>query len=331
MSRKSKSNSEIPASANQPRGDFLQEHVSVLRDEALDLLDVTPGKIYVDATAGAGGHLLEISRRLSGSGTVIGIDRDRACVDALTARSIDQAVLVHSNYSHIKEIVRELGFDTVTGGILADLGVSSMQLDDPARGFSFQQDGPLDMRMDPSQPVTAEHLINTLSERDLSDIFFRYGEEKRSRQIAHAIVRDRPFHSTLELADVVARTLRKFQSDYKHGKKHPATRTFQALRIAVNEELSSLEIFLNDCLEVMAKGSRLVVITFHSLEDRIVKQFLRQKSLTCVCPPRQPVCTCNTKAEIRVLTRKPIVASEDETIANVRARSAKLRAGEKLD
>ncbi|MBZ0184861.1 MAG: 16S rRNA (cytosine(1402)-N(4))-methyltransferase RsmH, partial [Candidatus Obscuribacterales bacterium] len=298
MIQKKREDKEIPEDEAEI-GDFVPEagslkdrHMPVLLNEAIDQLAVCPGKIYIDATAGAGGHLQLISERLAGTGTVIGIDQDKDCIKRLTARNIDRAVLVHSNFNRLKEILADLKIDTVTGGILADLGVSSMQVDDAERGFSFQKDGPLDMRMDPSAKVTAEHLINTLSEEGLSDIFFRYGEERHSRRIAHTIVRRRPLHTTLELADLISGTLSKFhkrntKSDSLSGRfrsrqKHPATRTFQALRIAVNDELGSLEKFLNQSLEILGNGARLAIITFHSLEDRIVKQFLIHKALTCV-------------------------------------------------
>ncbi|MBX9692914.1 MAG: 16S rRNA (cytosine(1402)-N(4))-methyltransferase RsmH, partial [Cyanobacteria bacterium] len=215
--------------------------------------------------------------------------------------------------------------------------------DEAERGFRFLRDGPLDMRMDTTGKVTAEHLINELSEKDLADIIFRYGEERLSRRIARVIVENRPVLSTSQLADLVSRTLRKFQvrsSSKRKGKsgqpysaipRHLATRTFQALRIAVNDELGSLENFLEESVQMMAPGARLAIISFHSLEDRIVKQFLRTKAVACICPARQPVCTCGKKPELEIITRKPIVADKEELLANMRSRSAKLRAAEKLD
>ena len=219
-----------------------------------------------------------------------------------------------------------------------------MQLDQPERGFSFTNDGPLDMRMDTTQPVSARELVNTLDERELADIIYRYGEERHSRRIARAIVNNRPFGTTGELAHVVSRTLGISNKGKKRrtargripgssagaGEKHPATRTFQALRIAVNKELESLEIFLEQCVDLLAPGAVLAVITFHSLEDRMVKQFLREKASPCICPPRQPVCTCCKKPELLIITRKPVVANPEEILANIRARSAKLRAGQKV-
>jgi 16S rRNA (cytosine1402-N4)-methyltransferase len=339
--------------------------VPVLLEEALQLLDVRPGKLYVDATAGGGGHLRAILDKLkpaqigavnqeseedkrlaaqrvptgSGGGGIIGIDRDLHALEDLRRRFGNEVRLVHSNYDCIKDCLADESIYTVSGGILADLGVSSMQLDDPDRGFSFLRDGPLDMRMDPTQTVTAEHLINTLSEEELANIIFNYGEERFSRAIARAIVRERPLHTTCQLSDVVARSFRhqrwRISSSSKKRQtpadtSHPATRTFQALRIAVNDELNSLRKFLEDAVSLLAPGARLVVITFHSLEDRAVKQFLRHAASSCVCPPGLPVCTCHHQPELLIITRKPIVAGEKEVLANIRSRSAKLRAGEKL-
>ncbi len=201
---------------------------------------------------------------------------------------------------------------------------SSMQIDSPERGFSFLKDGPLDMRFDPSQPVSAEDIVNHVSEEELAELIWRYGEERNFRRIASTIVRNRPFHSTLELADLIKKT-----SGSHSGAIHPATRTFQALRIAVNKELDSLDQFLPQAVESLNVGGRLAVISFHSLEDRIVKQFFRQESRDCICPPEQPICTCGHKATIIDLTRHPITAGEDEINRNIRARSAKLRVIEK--
>lgn len=310
-------------------------HLPVLFDEALDLLNIQPGKTYVDATAGAGGHLLGIAGRMQTDGKdlqgrLIGIDRDQKSLENLRSRITSGIQLAHANYEEIKSVLTTFGINTVSGGILADLGVSSMQLDEPERGFSFLRDGPLDMRMDPSQRVTASQLINNLSEYELAEIIFRYGEERHSRLIARNIIKARPLQTTLQLADVVARSLRRFQQGGKSkDSSHPATRTFQAIRIAVNDELASLQNFLDVAIDLLEPGARLVVITFHSLEDRLVKQILRLHAAECVCPPRQPVCTCQQKSEMLIITRKPVVANEKEVLANVRSRSAKLRAGEK--
>jgi 16S rRNA (cytosine1402-N4)-methyltransferase len=220
--------------------------------------------------------------------------------------------------------MKQIGWDMVDG-IVIDLGVSSMQIDSPERGFSFLKDGPLDMRFDPTQPTSAADLVNTLSEEDLADIFFLYGEERFSRRIARAIIANRPFHTTLELAGLIEKTVRR-----SSGKIHPATRSFQALRIAVNGELQSLENFLPQAVTALKPGGRLAVISFHSLEDRIVKQFFRKESSDCICPPDQLVCTCGHKASIIEITRHPLTADEEEIAANPRARSARLRVAEKI-
>jgi 16S rRNA (cytosine1402-N4)-methyltransferase len=326
-------------------------HVPVLLHQSLDLLNIQSGKIYVDATAGGGGHLGGILEGLKASnspgrsdtepGRVIGIDRDLKAIEhlkPLQQQYSNQLSLFHANYADLSDVIEQEGLSTINGGILADLGVSSMHLDEAQRGFSFLRDGPLDMRMDSSQSTTAEHLINSLSEQELADIIFKYGEERFARQIARGIVHHRPLRTTGELAEVVSRSLsyqkrrigsKKRRMASEGDSSHPATRTFQAIRIAVNNELESLENFLNSALALLAPGARLVVITFHSLEDRIVKQFLRRAATDCLCPPRQPVCTCHHKSELLIITRKPIVAGEKEVLANVRSRSAKLRAGEK--
>ncbi|HEY9714884.1 MAG TPA: 16S rRNA (cytosine(1402)-N(4))-methyltransferase RsmH [Chroococcales cyanobacterium] len=322
-------------------------HVTVLLEEAVDLLNVRPGLTYVDATAGAGGHLQEIWNRtksnIESGGAflsadqnqppqLIAIDRDNRSLSKLRDRFGSSISYANANFEEIETVVKELGHRTITGGILADLGVSSMQIDDPDRGFSFMRDGPLDMRMDTDQSLTAEYLINNSSESQLAEIIFKYGEERYSRRIASAIVRARPLHTTLELAEVVSRCVKRSSSKHGSGRDslHPATRTFQAVRIAVNNELENLEKFLHSAISVLSPGARLVVITFHSLEDRLVKQIFRESATNCICPPRQPLCTCQHKAELLIITRKPVVAGEKEVLANIRSRSAKLRAGEKI-
>lgn len=340
-----------------------EKHVPVLLHETLDLLDIRPGLTYVDATAGNGGHLRGILQRAGLSSEnraavdthgigetvesrsplqVIGIDRDVNAIAELRKMESEHngaLRICHANFADIKSVLNDIGASTITGGIMADLGVSSMQLDQPERGFSFLREGPLDMRMDATQTTTAEDLVNDSSEEELADIIYNYGEERFSRQIAREIVRCRPLRTTSQLAEVVSRSLH-YQKKRIGGKSrnrsgakdssHPATRTFQAIRIAVNNELGSLEKFLADATAILAPGARLVVITFHSLEDRVVKQFLRQRAAECVCPPRMPVCTCHHKRELLIITRKPIVADEKEVLANIRSRSAKLRAGQKL-
>ena len=307
-------------------------HTPVLLRETLDLLNVRPGRTWVDATVGAGGHLREIVARAGPGDTIIGIDRDRLSLNALAQDLSERVKLVHANFADIEAVAAGLGVNTVDGGILADLGVSSMQLDEPDRGFSFLRDGPLDMRMDPTAKVTAADLVNSLSADELADIIFKFGEERFSRRIARRIVDNRPITTTARLASVVAGCLTRHQGPRRERRdnSHPATRTFQALRMAVNDELGSLEKFLQGSLRLLAPGGRLVVITFHSLEDRLVKQFLRNAATSCICPPRQPVCTCNRRPELLIITRKPLIPSDKEMLANPRSRSAKLRAGEKM-
>ncbi len=308
-------------------------HLPVLLAESLEYLKVEPGKTYVDATAGAGGHLTAIAKGAGETSTVIGLDRDPNVIQLLSGLSDlpGNIRLFQTNFSDISNVLTEHGIDTVSGGILADLGVSSMQIDNAERGFSFQQDGPLDMRMDPNSSLSAHTIVNSFSEKELADIIFHFGEDRHARSIAKAIIRNRPIETTAELAQIVTKSLGRFMSKNSKYEKNPATRTFQAIRIAVNEELLSLEKFLENAYASLEPGARLVIITFHSLEDRMVKQFFKSKSLQCICPPRHPVCTCNTKPGLKILTKKPIVASSQEIDFNSRARSAKLRAAEKLD
>jgi 16S rRNA (cytosine1402-N4)-methyltransferase len=314
-------------------------HIPVMLRQTMELLRPEPGKIWVDATAGAGGHLREIIRRGGGAGsTIVAIDQDPASLQSLenAIRSEFQGNgadlrFAHSNFRNLERILDDNDIDTVTGGILADLGVSSMQLDQPERGFSFTKDGPLDMRMDTTSGVTAERLVNTLPENELADIIYKYGEERLSRQIAHRIVESRPIKTTAQLASVVSPVVLRRRGGGKHrDESHPATRTFQALRIAVNDELGSVEQLLRAGIKRLAPGARIVLITFHSLEDRIVKQILREGAAYCICPPRLPVCTCNKRKEIEIITSKPLLPDHEEVLANPRSRSAKLRAGEKV-
>lgn len=331
----------------------------MLLRETVDLLKLRSGLTYVDATAGGGGHLQAIIDALSGApldslsrtshsvAAVIGIDRDGAVYQSLSRSFAGKASLFHGNFAEIKSILDHAGISTVTGGIIADLGLSSMQLDDPERGFSFLKEGPLDMRMDQNQALTAAEIVNRWTETELARIIYQYGEERYSRAIARNIVNCRPLNTTTDLAEVVIRTLRYKQGNIadktrvrKKSKRlsggnfresHPATRTFQALRIAVNDELGNLKKFLEDSITLLAPGARLAVIAFHSLEDRLVKQIFRQKSLNCQCPPRQPICTCHRKSELLIITKKPIVAEKVEVSSNIRSRSAKLRVAEKLE
>jgi 16S rRNA (cytosine1402-N4)-methyltransferase len=305
-------------------------HMPVMLEEAIDLLNVRPEHFYVDATAGAGGHLKRICQKAGSGKGIIAIDQDFLALNKLSANSgslAKEVKFVHANFANLNTVLSDLDIHTIDGGILADLGVSSNQLDDSQRGFSFQREGPLDMRMDASSQGTAADLVNDLNEVQLANIIYKYGEERNSRAIARAIIKNRPFTSTGELSDVVGKVVR-----YKghKSKMHPATRTFQALRIAVNNELENLEIFLQQAVSLLAPGARLVIITFHSLEDRIVKRFFTHMASPCICPPRQPICTCNKKKELLIITPKPLIAGEEEILTNIRSRSAKLRAAEKL-
>jgi 16S rRNA (cytosine1402-N4)-methyltransferase len=283
--------------------------------------------LYIDGTLGAGGHAWGILQGSRPDGLLLGLDVDPQALELAQVKLAEygkRAILVHASYSSLLEQVSRLGWRWVDG-ILLDLGLSSMQLDEQARGFSFQFEAPLDMRFDPDGKVCASDLVNNLDEKELADLLFRYGEEQRSRQVARAMVRARPIQTTTQLAKVVAGVTRGGKSGI-----HPATRTFQALRIAVNGELDALEDVLPQTLEALAPGGRLAVISFHSLEDRMVKQFLRKESKDCLCPPRQPVCTCGHKASLRELTSKPVRPQEDEIRNNPRSRSARLRIAERI-
>lgn len=300
-------------------------HVPIMVEAVLASLQVAtrPHALYIDGTLGAGGHSAAILAARPDN-QVIGFDRDPDALALATERLAsygERARLVHGNYLELGKV---LG-DTQVDGILLDLGLSSMQLDQAERGFAFRFEGPLDMRFDPTSPTpTAADLINELPAEDIADILFRYGEENHSRRIAKAIVNARPITTTRQLAELIE-SLR-----LPPQKIHPATRTFQALRIAVNDELQAVETVLPLALRSLKMGGRLVVITFHSLEDRIVKQFMKTESTDCLCPPRQPICTCGHRATLTMITRKPSTADASEIEANPRARSAKLRVSERL-
>jgi len=309
-------------------------------EEVLNFLQPKTNGYYIDGTLGGGGHAEAILERSSPGGKVLGIDTDELALERVEKRLAGavqngRLVLVHGNFAELARIVDEAGFVSSVDGILLDLGFSSFQMDDPERGFSFSADGPLDMRLDQSQELTAADLVNNASEQELADIFWRYGDETRSRQIAWRIVRERargPITRTSQLARLAAAGV-----PYKPGMIHPATRAFQALRIAVNSELKRLEEVLPQIVEVLRRGKtantggdggRMVVISFHSLEDRLVKLFIRREAMDCICPPGIPVCVCNHKASLRILTPKPVTPTKQEVIDNPRARSAKLRAAE---
>ena len=301
-------------------------HIPVLFQAVLDGLQVRSGGRYIDATVGGGGHAAGILAASSPGGCLLGLDRDPAALEVARvqlASCAGQVVLVHGSFSHLAEIARVRGFVPVDG-ILFDFGLSSLQLADPTRGFAFMRDGPLDMRFDPTKEgLTAAALVNHCSLEELTALLYRYGEEKQARRIAEAIVAARPLHTTKELAATIERVVGR------RGRIHPATRTFQALRIAVNDELATLEAALPQAVEVLAPGGRLVAISFHSLEDRPVKRFLRRESRDCICPPEIPVCVCDHRATLRLVTRKPIRPTADEIAANPRARSARLRVAER--
>ena len=291
-------------------------HVSVLLKEAIDFLAIRRGGSYIDATVGLGGHSLEIARRLGPQGHLIGFDKDPQALELARKRlseiggDIPKVTLLHSSYADVAQHVAPAGAD----GLLADLGVSSLQFGEAARGFSFQAEGPLDMRMDPREERTADQVVNRMREEDLANVIYEFGEERRSRRIARAIVRARPIRTTAHLAQVLSAALRPMKQHGARDKIHPATRTFQAIRIWVNRELDDLKAMLDAAPKVLKPGGRLVVISFHSLEDRIVKDALRD----------------GAKAGIyRVLTKKPVVATEEEIDRNPRSRSAKLRAAER--
>ena len=303
-------------------------HVSVLLNEAVDGLNIRPEGTYVDGTAGGGGHSAEILSRLT-TGRLYSIDQDPDAIAAVTERfrGDTRAHIVQGNFSDMRELLRAEGVEAADG-VLLDIGVSSHQLDDGARGVSYHEDAPLDMRMSQSG-MTAAELVNTADVGELSRILSLYGEEKYAYSIAKGIARSRenqPIRTTLELAEIVKENVpQKVRRD-----GHPARKTFQALRIAVNRELDVLESGLQGAFELLQPGGRLCVITFHSLEDRIVKQFMRDKAQGCTCPKDFPVCVCGKKPQVRLITRKPILPSEEELTANPRARSAKLRVCEKL-
>jgi len=300
-------------------------HAPVLVEESVHHLAVQPGGRYLDCTVGAGGHSSAIMEAASPGGILLGMDADPDAL-ALASASLapygESVRLVEANFRELRRVCTQNNFIPVHG-VLFDLGVSSMQLAHGGRGFSFQVEAPLDMRMSPDQALTADEIVNRYDERDLADVIWRYGEEQGSRRIARAVVRARPIGTTTELAAVVSRAIAR-----PRGRIHPATRTFQALRIAVNDELGALEDALGQTLGVLGPGGRLVVISFHSLEDRIVKQFVQRESRDCVCPPEQPSCTCGHRATLRIVTKRSVTPGEAEAAANPRSRSARLRAAE---
>lgn len=306
-------------------------HVSVLLEECIQGLNIKPDGIYIDGTLGGAGHSSHIAARLT-TGRLVGIDRDEVALSAAAERLApyqDRVTLVHSNFCEIASVLAELGIEGVDG-ILLDLGVSSPQLDDGARGFSYMTDAPLDMRMDHSDALTAAAVVNTWPYEELKRILYEYGEERYAPQIASAICKRReqaPIGTTLELVDIIRSAM---PPAALREKQHPAKRSFQAIRIAVNDELGAVSQVMRDAIPCLNPGGRLAVITFHSLEDRIVKNAMAEAARGCTCPPSFPVCVCGKKPKVRLITRKPLVSGEEELARNPRARSAKLRICEKL-
>jgi 16S rRNA (cytosine1402-N4)-methyltransferase len=307
---------------------MMREHVPVLLREVVEAMAVRPGGRYVDCTLGAGGHAEAILTASSPDGELLGIDLDPEALATARERLAafaPRATFVEGSFSEVGDLCRDRGFATVDG-VLFDLGLSSLQLEDESRGFSFQREGPLDMRFSPRQELTAAEIVNTYREEALADLLWRYGEERESRRIARRLVEERPFRTTTQLAKAVEQAVGR----RARGVIHPATRTFQALRIAVNQELLRLEAALVQAHGLLGFGSRLVVISYHSLEDRIVKSFLRREARDCVCPPGTPICICGHRASVRLVAQSVVRPSATEVAANPRARSARLRVAERL-
>ncbi len=301
-------------------------HIPVMLKEALEALAIQPGGRYVDCTAGGGGHSEAILQKSAPGGQLLGLDADPEAVNAARERLSrfgSSALIVNDNFVNLEAVCLKNDFAPVNG-VLFDLGLSSLQLSESGRGFSFKHGAPLDMRFDPKQPTSAADIVNRYSETELARIIFEYGEEPASRQIARSIVRSRPLLTTDDLAAAVERVV-PF-----HGRIHPATRTFQALRIAVNQELEHLESALEQAVRVLGHEGRLVVISYHSLEDRIVKNFMRHESSECICPPGLPQCVCHHQPRLKLITRQVIIPTLAEERANLRSRSAKMRIAERI-
>lgn len=307
------------------------QHISVLMNETIESLRIKPEGIYVDGTLGGAGHASMVCSRLSGKGRFVGLDQDKDAIAVSTERLKkfgDRVTIVKSNYLHMKQVLKELGIDRVDG-ILLDLGVSSYQLDNAERGFSYRQDAPLDMRMDTEQGICAKDIVNGYEESELIRIFREYGEERFAKRIAANIVRTRQkkeLETTMELVDIIRNSL---PAKARNGKGHPAKRVFQAIRIECNRELEVLRESLDEMVELLGDRGRLCVITFHSLEDRIVKTNFRKNENPCVCPPDFPICVCGKQSRGKVITRKAILPSEEEQQSNPRSKSAKLRVFER--
>ena len=302
-------------------------HQPVLYHESLKYLQLRSEGKYVDGTLGAGGHAEGILTASSPGGRLLGLDVDNQALDIAKKRLSafgNRCIIRQASYTEMIDQIKSLEWDCIDG-VLLDLGLSSMQLDIAERGFSFLKEAPLDLRFNPNKGVTAAELVNTLSEKEIADIIWNYSEDPRSRQIARLIIESRPISTTIELAGLI---LTAYLG--KRGKTHPATRTFQALRITVNNELEVLEKGLENSLKTVCVGGRIAIITFHSLEDRIVKQFFKHESIDCICPPEQPFCTCSHKATLKVITKKAVKPSQEEIANNPRSRSAKIRVAEKI-
>lgn len=308
------------------------KHVSVLFDESIDNLDIKPDGVYVDGTLGGAGHSLEIAKRLSKDGLLIGFDQDKNAIEVAKERLspyMDRVKIVHSNFENIKRELENLGIGEIDG-LLLDLGVSSHQLDEAQRGFSYMQDAPLDMRMDSRNPLSAYEVVNTYPKEELERVIWEYGEERWAARIAEFIVEKRQAHrinTTLELVDVIKAAI---PQKARQDGPHPAKRTFQAIRIEVNRELDVIRKTIEDATSVMRKGGRICIITFHSLEDRIVKDTFKELAKSCVCPVEFPVCVCGKRQELKIITKKPIIPSEQEIEGNPRSRSAKLRVAQRV-
>lgn len=307
------------------------KHIPIMLNEVIEGLNIKENGIYLDGTLGGAGHSIEIVKGLK-NGQLIGIDQDEIALNKakeVLADFLDKIVLVNDNYENIDSILKRLNIDKLDG-ILLDIGVSSHQFDEVSRGFSHNQDAPLDMRMDRKQDLSAWHVVNRYSTQELNDIIFNYGEERWAKRIAEFIVKERatkPINTTLELVSVIKQAIPKKVRMEGH---HPAKKTFQAIRIEVNRELEVLENSIDKMVKYLNPGGRLVIITFHSLEDRIVKEIFKKLNKDCICPPELPKCVCNKVKDIEIITRKPIRPTEEEIRLNPRSRSAKLRIAEKL-
>jgi 16S rRNA (cytosine1402-N4)-methyltransferase len=302
-------------------------HEPVMMPEIMQALNVQPGGRYIDGTLGEGGHSKEILRAANPGGQVLGVDADPEAITVATKRLAehnDAFLAVNTNFRDIRATALKYDFVPVHG-VLFDLGVSSLQLDRESRGFSFRRADPLDMRFSLDQQISASNIVNEYAESELADIIFHLGEDRAARRIANAIVRHRPLNTSLELAELIEKV------NPRRGKRtHPATRTFQAIRIAVNDELSALETALEQAVSLLGQGGRLTVISYHSLEDRIVKNFIRKQASDCICPPGTPICRCDHLATLKMISRRPQIPTDSEIGANPRARSAKLRVAERV-